>query len=215
MATSAQRDRLASALAQLSGDEINAAIAALGDGEHLTNLAQVLNVKKPALRAHPDPASLLRARVRSGGPARATMAALEIAGLCADACIDDLGDRADDPSHDDMVEVLPPLVEEFAAKIVTLMLAAYVAMDAPCAAVFDELLDTDERFVIGPPAPDAAPAPTHDPMPNAPPDDPEIEAKRARRRDADAKKKDAARKLRENREAAAAALRAARKKRAT
>jgi hypothetical protein len=95
------------------------------------------------------------------------------------------------------------------------MLAAYVAMDAPCAAVFDELLDADERFVIGPPAPDSAPAPGHDPMPETPPDDPDIEAKRARRRDADAKKKDAARKQRESREAAAAALRAARKKRAT
>lgn len=212
MATSAQRDRLAAALAQLSGAELNAAIDALGDGEHLTNLAQVLNVKKPALRAHPDPASLLRARARSGGPARVTMASLEIVGLCADACIDDLGDSAEDPGHDDMVDVLPPLLEEFGPKIVTLMLAAYVAMDAPCAAVFDTFLDTDERFVIGPAAPDATSIAAPGDVTSSALADDDLEAKRARRREADVKKKEAARKQRAAQEAAAAALRAARKK---
>lgn len=212
MASGAQRDRLARALAQLSDEDLNGAIEALGDGEHLTNLAQVLNLKKPALRAHPDPAALLRTRVRSGGPARATMAALEVAGPCADACIDDLGDRSDDPSQDDMVEVLPALVEEFGTKIVTLMLAAYVAMDAPCAAVFDMMLDHDERFAIDRTPLEPGHAPTREAVESAPAADADIQAKRARRKEADARKKEAARRQRAANEAAAAALKAARRK---
>jgi hypothetical protein len=211
MPTHAQRDRLVAALAQMSADDLNTAIAGLGDGEHMTNLAQVLNVKKPALKAHPDPQALLRARVRTGGPGRAAVAALEVAGSCVDACIDDLGDRADDPSRDDMLEVLPPLVEEFGAKVVTLMLAAYVAIDAPCGDVFDELLDTDERFVIGDPSPDATAAPTAAAGARSEADLAEIAAKKARRKEADAAKKEAARKARDAKAAAAAALKAARK----
>ncbi len=214
MATTAQRDRLLAALAQMTNDEINSAIAELGDGEHLTNLAQILNVKKPALRAHPDPATLVRARIRSGGPARAVIAALEIAGPCADACIDDLGDeRSDDPTKEDMVEVLPPLVEEFGPKLVTLMLAGYPAMDAPCAAVFDDLLDTDERFTIGPATEDATAAPALGAIGLATDDSPEQVAKRERRRAADAQKKERAAKQRAAKEAAAAALKARRKQR--
>jgi hypothetical protein len=214
MVTTTQRERLHDALAQFSGDELNTAIAELGDAEHMTNLAQVLNVKVSALRVHPDPASLVRARVRSGGPGRAVIAALEVAGACADACIDDLGDeRAEDPTLEDMQDVLPPLIEEFGVKIVTLMLAGYVAMEAPCAAVFDALLDNDERFAIGAASADAEISAAAPPGPNATVDTAELEAKRARRKEAEAKKKEAARKQREAKETAAAALRAARKKR--
>jgi hypothetical protein len=217
MASAAHRDRLLAAFAQFSDEELHAAINDLGDGEHLTNLAQVLNVKKPALRAHPDPASLLRGRVRSGGPGRAVIAALEVAGPCADACIDDLGDeRSEDPTLEAMREVLPPLIEEFGAKIVTLMLAGYVAMEAPCGAVFDELLDTDERFAISVDsiAIDTAAADTATPeasVSQAALDSDAVAAKRARRKEADALKKEATRKQRDARDAAAAALRAARK----
>lgn len=214
MVTTTQRDRLYDALTQFSGDELNTAIAELGDSEHMTNLAQVLNVKMSALRVHPDPASLVRARVRSGGPGRAVIAALEVAGACADACIDDLGDeRAEDPTLEDMQDVLPPLIEEFGVKVVTLMLAGYVAMEAPCAAVFDALLDNDERFAIGPASADAEVSTAAPVGPNATVDTAELEAKRARRKEAEAKKKEATRKQREAKETAAAALRAARKKR--
>ncbi len=212
MATTTQRDRLLAAIAQMTNDEINAAIGDLGDGEHLTNLAQILNVKKPALRAHPDPAALVRARIRSGGPGRAVVAALEIVGPCADACIDDLGDeRSDDPTTDDMLEVLPPLVEEFGPKVVTLMLATYPAMDAPCAEVFDGLLDADDRLALGPASDDPTATPTIGAIGAAPTETPEQIAKRERRKEADAKKKDRAAKQRAAKEAAAAALKARRK----
>ncbi len=214
MPTSAQRDRVVAAIAQMTNAEINAAIAELGDGEHLTNLAQILNVKKPALRSHPDPALLVRARIRSGGPGRAIVAALEIAGPCSDACIDDLGDeRADDPTKEDMLEVLPPLVAEFGEKLVTLMLSGYPAMDAPCADVFDELLDTDERFAIGAPSDDAAATPIETVvLGSAAPDTTEQAAKRQRRKEADAKKKEQAARQRAAVAASEAAYRAARKK---
>jgi hypothetical protein len=200
------------ALAQLRAADIETLVRALRDGEHLTALAQALNVKKAAIAAHPEPAVIVRARLRSGPPSRRIVAAMELAGPCSDECIGALGPRADDPGRDDMLEVLPALLERWGAPIVTLMLAAYVAMEAPCAAVFEDLLTTDERFVIGEPADDAVP---RGPGAGAAPavgdvddvDDPE---KRARRKAAAERKKEAARRAREAREAAAAALRTAR-----
>jgi len=43
------------------------------------------------------------------------------------------------------------VLERHGPTLVTLMLAGYAASDAPCRPVMRELLDSDERFVIGPP----------------------------------------------------------------
>jgi hypothetical protein len=153
MADTARTDRVRAALAALADEQLDAAVQALGEGEHLGNLAQALNLKRPALSAHATPSEIIRPRLATGAPARLAYAALAIAGPCSDACIDALGDASDDPSHDDMAGVLPDLVERFGAPMVTLMLAAYPLIDAPCAEVFEDLLEHDERFTIGEPAP--------------------------------------------------------------
>jgi hypothetical protein len=145
-------DRVRAALAALTDDQLDAAVHALGDGEHLGSLAQALNLKRPALHAHPTPSELVRPRLAHAAPGRLAYTALALAGPCSDECIDALGDHADDPAKDDMERVLPELLEHHDAAIVTLMLTAYPAIDAPCRAVFEDLLDTDPRFEIGPPA---------------------------------------------------------------
>ena len=76
------------------------------------------------------------------------LAALSVAGPCSDDCIDSLGDAADLPSREDMNVVLDGLVDRWGTPMVTLMLAAYPAMDAPCGPIFLEILDEDERFAI-------------------------------------------------------------------
>ncbi len=140
--------RLSAALAAFSDDDLDDAIRALGEGEHLVSLAQALNAKRPALLSHPHPSSLVRPRIYTGPPGRRVLASLSIAGPCSDDCIDALGDNADDPSREDMDAILDDLVERWGAQMVTLMLAAYPAMEAPCGDVFAAILDTDERFAI-------------------------------------------------------------------
>src|SRR3954453_3210688 len=148
MASPTALDRLSAALATFDDDALDDAIRALGEGEHLVELAQALNAKRPALLSHPHPSSLVRPRVYSGPPGRRVLAALSIAGPCSDDCIDVLGENSDDPTREDMDGVLDDLVERWGAQMVTLMLASYPAMDAPCGAVFAEILDTAERFAI-------------------------------------------------------------------
>ena len=148
MASPAPLNRLSAALATFDDDALDDAIRALGEGEHLVELAQALNAKRPALLSHPHPSALVRPRIYSGPPGRRVLAALSIAGPCSDDCIDVLGDKADEPTREDMDGVLDDLVERWGAQMVTLMLAAYPAMDAPAGPVFAEILDTDERFAI-------------------------------------------------------------------
>ncbi|HEY3833837.1 MAG TPA: hypothetical protein VGO03_16185 [Acidimicrobiia bacterium] len=148
MTSPAPLDRLSAALATFDDDALDDAIRALGEGEHLVELAQALNAKRPALLSHPHPSSLVRPRIYSGPPGRRVLAALSIAGPCSDDCIEMLGDQADEPTREDMDGVLDELVERWGAQMVTLMLAAYPAMDAPAGPVFAEILDSDERFAI-------------------------------------------------------------------
>jgi hypothetical protein len=152
MADHADLDRAHAALLALSDEEVDAAVHAIADSEHLATLAQALNLKRPALGAHPHPSELIRGRLDHGAPARIAYTALALAGPCADRCIDRLGDTSDDPSRDDMLGVLPELIDDYGPKMVTLMLTAYPPIDAPCGAVFNELLDSDERFAIAPEA---------------------------------------------------------------
>ena len=148
MDTPTIRERVGAALAALDDTQLDAAIRALGDGEHLNALAQALNLKKPTISAHPSPSSIVRPRAFSGPPGRRALAALAIAGPCSDDCIDRLGDASDNPARSDMEGVLDGLVQSHGLSMVALMLAAYPAIDAPCAGVFNELLDTDQRFAI-------------------------------------------------------------------
>ncbi len=141
-------ERVSAAIAAFSEADLNDAIRALGEGEHLQSLAQALNAKKPAVLAHPNPAELVRPRVYIGPPGRRVLAALSIAGPCSDDCIDTLGDAAQEPNREDMDTVLDGLIERWGAQMVTLMLTAYPAMDAPCGPVFIDILDSDARFAI-------------------------------------------------------------------
>ena len=89
-------DRVSAALAALSDAELDDAIRALGEGEHFAALAQALNTKRPALLAHPNPSEVVRPRSFSGTPGRRVLSAMALCGPCADDCIDNLGDAADD-----------------------------------------------------------------------------------------------------------------------
>jgi hypothetical protein len=139
---------------------------------------------------------LVRRKLRHASPDRQLQAAFALVQNPNDETIAALGDRADEPTRDDLCEVLPPVIEGHGAPLVTVMLAAYTATDALCRPVMRELLDTDERFAIGEAVAleEAAAGPAvFKPVVD--------EAKREQRREAKAAKRDAAARAREARAA--------------
>jgi len=64
--------------------------------------------------------------------------------LCLADCVEQLGDKADMPSEEDLQGVLPGLVTKYGIGAVRLMLAATVVGEAPASATIIGLLKTDE-----------------------------------------------------------------------
>jgi hypothetical protein len=146
---------------------------------------------------------LVRRKLQTAGPDHQLQVLFGLAEHANDQTVEALGDRSDDPTRDDLLEVLPAVIERHGLPLTTAMLAGYAASDAPCRPVMRELLDTDDRFTIGPPvAVEARPeigAP-------APPklDKKELEAKRAQRREAKDAKRAAEKRARDAQAAAQA-----------
>ena len=91
----------------------------------------------------------LRAGVKAG---RIDGSMEAIAAILSDACLADcievLGDNADNPSTDQLKEVLPGLVERHGVAITRIMLAATVAGEAPASAIIRDLLKNDEAVAL-------------------------------------------------------------------
>ncbi|MGD9705818.1 MAG: hypothetical protein AB7Q42_17895 [Acidimicrobiia bacterium] len=77
---------------------------------------------------------------------------------CLTDCIEQLGDRADMPSEEDLLEVAPGLVERHGVAIVRVMLAAAVAGEAPASPAIIRILKHDETLALPAAAPAATPA---------------------------------------------------------
>jgi hypothetical protein len=148
----AERDveRMGEALAALDDDALRAGLAGMSEKSR-GELAVQLNMPRATMHLGDALVPLVRRKLRSAHPDRQLQATFAVAERVNDATIEALGDLSSDPTHDDMIEVLPAVVEKFGAPIVTAMLAGYAASDAPCRPVMRELLENDERFAIGPP----------------------------------------------------------------
>jgi hypothetical protein len=196
-------------------ERMGAALMALDDDalrhglEHMTEktrseLAGQLQLPRATMHLGDALIPLVRRKLSTVSPDRQLQAAFGLSECANDDTVESLGERAEDPSLDDLREVLPPVLEEHGAPLVTAMLAAYSASNAPCRPVMRELLETDDRFVIGPAVAVEAPAPAiavFKPVVD--------EAKREQRREAKAAKRAADAKAREARAAGEASRRAA------
>ena len=130
-----------------SDDELATAIDALSD-EHREGLESYVDEATPdGVRA-----AVKARRIDGGMEAIAAVLADE----CLAECIEGLGDNADNPSSDELREVLPGLVEHHGVGITRIMLASTVVGDAPAAAIIRDLLKTDELVAL--PKPDEEPA---------------------------------------------------------
>jgi hypothetical protein len=108
---------------------------------------------------------------------------------CLADCIEQLGNHADNPSSDQLREVLPGLVERHGLATTRIMLASTVAGEAPAAAIIRDLLKNDETLAL-PKGDETQLAPLID---NQKRSDDEQEALRAKRAAARKAKKDAER----------------------
>jgi len=121
-------------------DELTAAIEALGD-EHLEAIEQFVegDIEPESLRA-----GVKAGRIDGGMEAIAAV----ITDACLADCIERLGDHADNPSSDQLREVLPHIVDDHNVGITRIMLASTVAGEAPAAAIIRDLLKHDELVAL-------------------------------------------------------------------
>jgi hypothetical protein len=127
-----------------SDDELTAAIDALDD-EHREALEQLVG-------GTPSPAAIRESAVKGRLDGTMESVALVVTDACLADCIKELGDHADNPSSDQLREVLPGLVERHGVPITRIMLASTVVGEAPASAIIRDLLKHDDVVKL-PPAP--------------------------------------------------------------
>jgi len=197
---------MAQALAALDDDVLRSALAAMSEKSRLEVAAQ-LQLPRATMRLGDALVPLVRRKLQTAAPDHQLQVLFALAQHVNDQTIEALGPRSEEPTRDDLLEVLPAVIERHGAPLTTLMLAGYAASDAPCRPVMRELLETDDRFVIGPPIEVDA-----KPELETPPevlDKKELEAKREQRRAAKEAKRAAEVRDREARVAAQAKRRQA------
>ncbi len=120
-------------------DELVAAVDALDD-DHREGLESFVE----ELTADGIRAGVKAGRIDGGMEAIAAITS----DACLADCIEQLGDNADNPSTDQLKEVIPGLIERHSVGIVRIMLAGTVAGEAPAAAIIRDLLKNDEAIAL-------------------------------------------------------------------
>ncbi len=175
------------ALAATTDDEIDALVAALDDDhrEAVERLADGLTTA--AIRE-----AVAKGRVNGTLEGIAVV----LVDACLADCIEQLGDHADNPTSDQLREVLPGLVERHGLACTRLMLATSVVGEAPASAIIRDLLKNDDDIKLPPMEPRPIP-PVVEPDRGS---DAEREAVKAKRREAKLRRQAEARARREQSE---------------
>ena len=170
--------------ASATDEELDAAVAALDD-DHRDALNEIVKGELEAAR--------IREAISHGridGTLEGIALVLTDAAL-AD-CIEQLGDHAENPTSDQLREVLPGIAERHGVAITRMMLASTVVGEAPASAIIRDLLKNDDLVKLPPAEPRPIP-----PMivPDVDPD--ERAALKAKRKEMRERKQAAARASRE------------------
>ena len=175
------------AIRATSDEELTAAVDALDD-DHREALARLVG-------GEATPATIRDAAVK--GRINGTMESIAL--VLTDAsladCIEKLGDHADNPTEEQLGEVLPGLIERHGLAITRMMLASTVAGEAAASNIIRDLLKHDDVVKL----------PREEPRPIAPPvtagdgdeNDAEREALKAKRLEARKRKQEEAAQRRE------------------
>jgi hypothetical protein len=129
------------ALAATTDDEIEALLAALDDDhrEAVERLAEGIT-----------PAAIREAAAKGRVNGTLEGIAVVLVDACLADCIEQLGDHADNPTSDQLREVLPGLVERHGLACTRLMLATTVVGEAPASAIVRDLLKHDDDVKLPP-----------------------------------------------------------------
>ncbi|MEM9747662.1 MAG: hypothetical protein AAF945_13280 [Actinomycetota bacterium] len=122
-----------------SDDDLTAALEALDDDHREAVESFVDSVDAEGVRE-----GVKRGRIDGGMEAIAAI----VSDACLADCIEQLGDHADNPSSDQLREVLPGIVDEHSVGITQIMLASTVAGEAPASAIIRDLLKNDETLAL-------------------------------------------------------------------
>jgi hypothetical protein len=142
--------RMGDALAALDDNILRDGLAQMSEKSRLDVAAQ-LQLPRAAMHLGDALVPLVRRKLRTAAPDHQLQVLFALADKANDETIQALGDKSEDPSREDMLGVLPGVLEHHPQPLVTAMLAGYAASDAVCRPVMRDLLETDERFIIGPP----------------------------------------------------------------
>jgi len=127
------------ALRETSDDELGAVVAGLNE-DHAEAVGRLVGADAGDIT--PDAIRAAASKGRMNGAMESLAIVLTDAAL-AD-CIEQLGDHSDDPTHEQLTEVLPGIVERHGLAITRLMLASTVAGEAKAAVVIRDLLKNDD-----------------------------------------------------------------------
>lgn len=170
-------------LERMPADDVHAIAHDMKSNE-LTELARVVGVPRVVLSRDSSAARVLRNRLR-GNDDRAKLAVSAMVRSTTDLAIAALGpDRSDAPSHDDLVDVLPGLLEQHGARRVALMLSFAVDDAWAAAEPAQQLLDSDQRLsddALGAPIDDTVAPTRSQPKPSAKSTDRAPREKKAKR----------------------------------
>ena len=165
-------------------EELTAAVEALDD-EHRDALTEVL-------KCDPTPDAIREAVSRGRLDGTLEGIALVLTDATLADCVEQLGEHAENPTSDQLREVLPGIVERHGVALARMMLASTVVGEAPASAIIRDLLKHDELVQL-PPAEPRPIAPMY--VPDVDPD--ERAVLKAKRKEAHERKQAAARASRE------------------
>ncbi len=129
------------ALAATTDDEIEALVTALDDDhrEAVERLAEGLT-----------PAAIREATTKGRVNGTLESIAVVLADACLADCIEQLGEHSDNPTSDQLREVLPGLIERHGLACTRLMLASTVVGEAQASAIIRDLLKHDDDVKLPP-----------------------------------------------------------------
>jgi len=165
-------------------EELDAMVAALDD-DHRDALTEL---------GATDAASVRTAAAEGRIDGTMESLAVVLVDACLADCIEQLGDHADNPSSDELRDVLPGIIERHGVAETRIMLASTVAGEANASAIIRDLLKSDDDVKL-PPAEEPPVVVFERHRDDG--DDPDRQALLARRREQRKAKQDAARSRRE------------------
>ncbi len=107
--------RTTAVFGRLEADDVHRAARALRKSRQ-QSLARGLNVPVTVLTEGPNAAAVVRTRARNMERARASAVGRDLVEACGDETVTALGDRSNNPTYDDLLAVLDPLIDKWGTR---------------------------------------------------------------------------------------------------